>query len=93
MNKKQRTTIIIGLVLFLLMGFFHPSVYKIRVLKGKMDGYEGSMWTNKYTHSYSCILSGKGIDGERLILQWTLVIVATGVIVYLQKDKESDREK
>ncbi|MCF7811598.1 hypothetical protein K9N50_11485 [bacterium] len=75
MNRKQKVVILVGICLFVLMGFFHPVTRNRHRVTGV------------YSQNYSCILSGKKtVDIKRLAIQWTMVIVATGGIVFLLKD-------
>jgi len=81
MNKNQKIVIWIGIGMFVLMGFFHPVIRTYRRGSG-------------YSQNYSCILSGKrSVDIKRIALQWTMLIVATGGIVFLLKENENDNDK
>jgi len=86
MKLKRKIVVLIGASQFLLMGIFPP--------------WYGTSKNKQYTSGYYCLFISPTssswkyrIDGSRLCLQWILVVVATGGIVFLLKDKGNDNEK
>ncbi len=81
MNRKQMMVLWIGITVFVLMGLFPPFIAPLP------SGYGGRQ---RY---YQFILSIYGnIDIIRLCVQWAMVAVITGGLIYILKDKKDDRK-
>lgn len=80
-NEKQKTILIIGVIIIILMGLFPPWA---RILSG-----EG---LRKMTFGYAFIAAPPdhrvALDISRLFVQWIMVIFATGLGVLLTKGKD-----
>jgi len=75
-NKKQRTILTVGILVIILMGLFPPWV--------KIFGGEG---IRKITVGYAFIAAPSDhravLDISRLCVQWIVVLLATGLGVFL----------
>ncbi len=81
MNRKQMIVLWIGITVFVLMGLFPPFIASLP------SGYGGRQ---RY---YQFILSIYGnIDIIRLCVQWAMVAVITGGLIYTLKDKKDDKK-
>lgn len=88
LNGRQRGIVVIGVVLFVLMGLFPPWTY---------TRYAQSIHSEKPA-GYALIISPPGpekdapafgvkIDVSRLIVQWLVLAAATGLGVFTTKTK------
>ena len=68
MSKTQLKILWIGMVIFVLMGLFPPKEYNTP---------EGS-----HADGYGFIFTVDNIDFSRLIVQWAIVAVVTGGLIY-----------
>ena len=89
LNKKQKKIILFGAILFILIGIFPPwsSIYKSNNLDSKHPVGYGLIFAphQKVTSTYSL-----EIDARRLTVQWIIVLVATGVGVFLTSTVNKD---
>ena len=89
MNKKQKIVLWIGIAVIVIMGIFPPWV---------ISGYSTG---RPIAGSYSLITSppkmgeayAKSIDLYRLGVQWVIVGVITGGLIYTFKDQKDKKTK
>ncbi len=86
MNKKQLKCLWLGVIIIVLMGLYPPwyfpstrDGFKVRL----PAGYKLMLTTEK----------GARVDITRLYVQWVMVGVITGGLIYTFKDKPKDTEK
>ena len=83
MNKKQLACLWIGIIVFVLIGFFPP---RPRIGRTGIPMDEEVEVIIKHPVVPS-------IDGARLFSYWAMVAVITGGLIYTFKDKPKDQEK
>jgi len=89
LNDKQRKIVIVGVVLFVLMGLFPPWTYTLdapSVHREKPAGYAliiSPPGPEKHAPAY-----GVRIDISRLIVQWLVLAAATGLGVYMTRTQD-----
>lgn len=91
-NRKQRKIIVVGILVFLMMGIYPPWRHRVdaenqykRVKTIRPAGYH--LIITPPTPLTKNIAYGVEIDTTRLFLQWFMVLVITLLGVYLtQKD-------
>ena len=79
LNNKQRIIIMVGLVLFILMGLFPPWTYTCarRSIREKPAGYALIILPPKPENNAAAF--GVRIDIIRLFVQWSVLAAATGL--------------
>ena len=90
MNKKQKICLWVGIAIIVLMGFIPPWVYtSIRFALGQTGhaGYHCILYPPEPSEVYG--RTGIRIDILRLLVQWAIIAVVTGGLVYTFKDKKS----
>jgi len=75
MSKTQLVVLWVGIGIIVLVHFFPPGEY--------------SVWGNGV--EYKFILNSPNISISRLFIQWAIVAVVTGGLIYTLKDKKKDR--
>lgn len=88
MNKKQKIILCVGLVLFVLMGLFpswieqHPTRYGIQ--SKDLGHWPILMPPEPSISTYHRV----EINFSRLVVQWTVVMIATSGLIVLCADKK-----
>ncbi|MFZ0034663.1 MAG: hypothetical protein WAK60_06725 [Sedimentisphaerales bacterium] len=87
MSRKQKICLWIGIVVFILMGLFPPSMYDGGVVN--LVG-EGETETRCFK-GYMFILNNTDmlIDVSRLFVQWIMVAVITGGLILTSQKKKN----
>lgn len=84
MNKKQKIALWVGASVIVLMGLVPPWTSRGWSRNGRGQG--------RHAGGYGLIFyppgSAAGIDGTRLLVQWALAALVTGVVVATLKDKK-----
>lgn len=94
-NKNQRLIIIIGMAIIVFMGLFPPWTYTFKVqsiYSEKPAGY--SFIASPPAKNSNDQRQGIKIDMSRLLIQWVVVIAASGCGVLLatkRKDENSEQ--
>lgn len=84
-NKKQRTILIVGIVVMILMGLFPPwtATYNYKSQHSQHPRGYAFIATPPHFTLYPIGSSGIVLDISRLSLQWIVVLLATGLGVFL----------
>ena len=88
MENRRKIIISIALVVIILMGLFPPWVEKLKTKDLQLErplGYGFISSPPETDHPYSL-----SIDFSRLFLQWAVVILVTGLCIFLSKKKGRD---
>ena len=85
-SEKQKKILIAGIVIIFLMGLFPPWLYTFKrnsIYSERTAGYSFIM--DSPTPKLKSIANGIKLDFSKLFLQWFLVVIATGLGIYLSK--------
>jgi hypothetical protein len=82
MNKKQKICLWIGIIVFVLMGLFPPAEKPI-------DHYFRTIYGMQMEYRFLLHASGP-IILSNLIVQWFIVSIITGGLIYSFKDKSAE---
>jgi len=88
LNNKQRKIVIIGVVLFVLMGLFLP-------WKHTLD-YESIRWERPAGYAFIALppepegAIGARIDISRLIVQWLILAAASSLGMFMTRTQEKE---
>ena len=82
MSKTQLKVLWVGIGVLVLMGLFPPDEYQRNVIPSGLGGDEPSR--------YSFILTVRDVAFCELFIQWVIVAVVTGGLIYTLKDKKKD---
>lgn len=88
LNNKQRIIIIVGFVLFILMGLFPPWIHTLHfksIYREKPAGY--ALIISPPKPERNTPVFGVKIDIARLFVQWSVVAAATGLGLLLARSK------
>lgn len=86
LNDKQRKIVIVGVVLFVLMGLFPPWTYTLdlqSIHREKPAGY--ALIVSPPEPERGSPAFGVTIDISRLIVQWFVLAAATGLGVFMTR--------
>jgi len=88
MSKTQLKVLWVGIGIFVLMGLFPPrkSVMYITPIGA---GFEE--WKKPARYGFILTMSTQNIALNNLFIQWAIVAVVTGGLIYTLKDKKKDR--
>jgi len=92
LNEKQRKVVIIGIVLFIIMGLFPPWIYTLNaesVNREKPAGY--ALIISPPEPEKNAVVFGVKIDISRLIIQWLVLAAATGFGVFVASQSNGDK--
>jgi hypothetical protein len=89
MNAKQKTTLWVGIIAFLLIGLFPPWLYQLSYWEAPRKQHAG------YAPLLAPPPAPRGawsvkIDTERLYIQWAIVVVATGGLLTICSHRKKD---
>lgn len=92
-NEKQRKVVIVGIVLFILMGLFPPWTYTLSahsIKREKPAGY--ALIISSPEPEKNSMVFGVKIDVPRLIIQWIVLVATTsfGVLIANQRNQFKD---
>lgn len=88
-NKNQRKILIVGVVLFILIGVFPPWIYTLdarSVSSQKPAGY--FLIIEPPEPERSGVAYGVEVDINRLIIQWLVAAAATGLGFFLAQNEK-----
>lgn len=92
LNEKQKKLIVIGVAVIILMGLFPPWTYTFKyktAYSNEPAGYGFILSPPK--KKSKALAHGIELDITRLSVQWIIVLMATGLGVFLtSKPKDSD---
>lgn len=92
LNEKQRKVVILGIVLFILMGLFPPWIYTLNaqsINREKPAGY--ALIISPPEPEKNAVAFGVKIDISRLIVQWLVLATATGFGVFMASQRNGDK--
>lgn len=82
MNKKQIKVLWIGIFIFVLIGIFPP-----------LKDWPRPVRDTNIPQIYTIFDSGIKVDGTKLFVYWSIIIVLTGGLIYTFKDKKDEKPK
>ncbi|MCP4331655.1 MAG: hypothetical protein GY785_03275 [Gammaproteobacteria bacterium] len=88
-NGKQKTLIVVGVLVFILAGLFPPWLYTLHVNnidREKPAGY-APIFDPPYPENDD-IRYGVELDVSRLTVQWVVILTATGLCVFLTTSRK-----
>lgn len=91
MNDKQRKIVIVGVVLFILMGLFPPWTYTLdaqSIHREKPAGY--ALIISPPGPEKNAPAFGVKIDISRLIVQWLVLAATTGLGVFMTRTQDKE---
>ena len=91
LNDKQRKVVIVGVLLFVLMGLFPPWTYMYdwqSIHREKPAGY--ALIISPPGPEENGIPYGVRIDISRLIVQWLIIAAATSLGVFMNRTQEKE---
>lgn len=94
LNSKQKTIVIVSMLMFLFMGLYPPWTYTDdhrQMSTEKPAGYALIVEPPEPETSYSS--SGVKLDITRLSVQWMMLIVITGCLLFLTKTSKDSISK
>lgn len=83
MNKKQIKVLWIGIPIFVLIGLFPP-------LKSRSPK---PISRTNMPQIITVFDSGSKVDGTKLFVYWSIIVVLTGGLIYTFKDKKDEKPK
>jgi len=78
MNKKQKNVLWIGIAIIVLIGIFPPGLGWQQTINNPLTIFE---------------VRGEFISYGKLLIQWAIVAVITGGLIYAFKDKQPENEQ
>ena len=86
LNDKQRTVLIAGIAVFILMGLFPPWTLTVEndMFKAERPGHYGFIAVPPAPPNDRL---GLKLNFSRLAVQWIMVVMATGVGVFLTSNR------
>lgn len=91
LNDKQRKIVIVGVVLFILMGLFPPWTYTLdaqSIHREKPAGY--ALIISPPGPEKNAPAFGVKIDISRLIVQWLVLAATTGLGVFMTRTQDKE---
>lgn len=103
MNRKQKIVLLIGILVFVLMGLYPPWIYRTFDLAPSVSGFSyqttdrfiGYRWFSQGFLQYNdktSFLSDRNIfliEKNRLFIQWFMVAVVTGGLAFIFKEPKN----
>lgn len=92
LNDKQQKIVVVGVVLFVLMGLIPPWTYTLHtqaIQREKPAGY-ALIISPPEPERENAAAFGVRIDISRLIIQWLVMAAATGLGVFISKAKAKE---
>lgn len=86
LNKRQRKIIVVGVVVIMMMGIFPP--WKLTLNSHKFRDQEPAGYRLLINPPESEGWYSAEIDLTRLLVQWILVVIGTGLAVFLTGNKD-----
>lgn len=91
LNDKQQKIVIVGIVLFALMGLFPPWTYTVdaqAIHRERPAGY--TLIISPPEPEEKAIAFGVKIDISRLVIQWLVLVAATGLGVIATRSHDKN---